>query len=200
MCSIKYRCYFLTTEGKVGLSFVVDADTPHAAATEMLARHDGHDFPALEIWEGSTCVLSLDGSKVHTPLANPTQTRAIEQDTDKRKVLVVDDDPSTRLFMAQSLRDHGYYVYETGSGPGALDLLGRGIEVEALVTDIRMPEMSGLELAKRVIADRPATKVLYTTAFALEPGESQLILPGSDILRKPFTPPELAAALHHMFG
>ena len=197
---IKYRCYFLTTEGKVGLSFLVDSATPHAAAAEVLARSDGHSFPALEIWEGSTCVLSLDGAKVHTPLANPEQTQATDQGTDKVKVLVVDDDPSIRLFKAQLLREQGYFVYETASGEGAMNLLSRGVEVDGLVTDVRMPDMSGFELANRIAAERPSVKVLYTTAYALEPGEVRMQRPGSDLLRKPFTPAQLAEAAKRVFG
>ncbi len=178
----------------------MEAATPHAAAVEVLARNDGHSFPALEIWEGSVCVLSLDGAKVHTPLANPEQTPAADQGTDKVKVLVVDDDPLIRLFKAQLLREEGYYVYETGSGQGALNLLSRGVEVDGLVTDVRMPDMSGFELAKLVTAERPSVKVLYTTAYALEPNEVRLQLPGSGFLRKPFTPEQLAEAAKRVFG
>jgi CheY-like chemotaxis protein len=183
----------LTTEGKVGLSFLVDAATPQDAAEEVLARNEGHGFPTLEIWEGSTCLLSLDGVKVQSSPTNPMQSTA--QSTDARKVLVVDDDPSIRLFVAQLLRDQGYYVYESGSGQGALDLVARGIEIEVLVTDVRMPDMSGFTLASRVAETHGSIKVLYTTAFTLKPAETRLQRPGSEILKKPFQPTQLAAAV-----
>jgi CheY-like chemotaxis protein len=195
----KYSCYFLTTEGKVGLSFLVETETPHAAAAEVLARTDGHSFPTLEVWDGPVCALSLDGRNVHTPLANPQQTQAEVRDGKKRRVMVVDDYPAIRLFTADILREQGYYVYESGSGQGALELLTRGVKVEILVTDVRMPDMSGYDLAERVIAEAPAIKVLYTTAFDRAHGETHAQRPGS-VLRKPFLATELIEAVALALG
>jgi CheY-like chemotaxis protein len=78
-------------------------------------------------------------------------------------VLVVDDEGVVRGITAEVLRDQGFSVHEAQSGQAALALLRNGLQINALVTDVRMPEMSGLELAKRVLARRPGTKILYVS-------------------------------------
>lgn len=61
-------------------------------------------------------------------------------------VLLVDDDDTVRETSADMLEDLGYTVMQASSGPEALALLD-GNEVDVMVTDIRMPGMSGLELS-----------------------------------------------------
>jgi len=75
--------------------------------------------------------------------------------TPKPTVLIVDDEPLVRMTIADMLRLGGFYVLEAASGSEALDVVANGHSVAALVSDIRMPAMDGVDLSHRVRAVHP---------------------------------------------
>ena len=79
-------------------------------------------------------------------------------------VLLVDDDPSARLTMAMVLRKRGCQVDEVPGGREALERLERGT-YQWIISDVRMPEMDGLTLAKRIRARWPKSRILLVSAF-----------------------------------
>ncbi|HET7701950.1 MAG TPA: response regulator [Candidatus Limnocylindrales bacterium] len=80
-------------------------------------------------------------------------------------VLVVDDEVGVRDLMAQVLGRAGHDVATAASGREALRLIAGGqARPSVLVTDIEMPEMTGIELAARVLALRPAIRIVMMTA------------------------------------
>jgi two-component system cell cycle response regulator CpdR len=98
-------------------------------------------------------------------------------------VLVAEDDHLVRESVAETLRAEGYEVLSAPNGEAALeslDLLARPIDL--LLTDILMPRMNGLELARRFAARRPGGKVLFLSAMPGPWGGSSL--PGA-IVPKP---------------
>lgn len=104
-------------------------------------------------------------------------------------ILVVDDDPEVREIVAEFLLDAGYSVAQAEGGPQALQLLDRGIRPDLVITDIRMPEMSGIELADRMSRTYPELKIILISGFFV----SQKI--ERRVLRKPFRMKELAEAV-----
>lgn len=112
----------------------------------------------------------------------------------QESVLVVDDDPSLRQLLRISLEAHGYGVDEAGSGTAALEL-ARALGPDAVLLDLGLPDMSGLEVARRIrgwtwvpivvlsVQDDEATVV-----EALDSG-------ADDYLSKPFRVNELLARL-----
>jgi DNA-binding NtrC family response regulator len=108
-------------------------------------------------------------------------------------VLVVDDDRNLRRLTARMLRAQGYRAMEAGSGMEALQMLQSDPGISLVVTDIVMPEMDGLDLADRAMADLPALRVVLMTGHApqlstqLEAREHRL-----PVLLKPFTAEQLA--------
>jgi CheY-like chemotaxis protein len=81
-------------------------------------------------------------------------------------VLVVDDDPGVRNLASAMLRRSGYTVIEAVDGAEAEQLAVRHDgEIHVLLTDIVMPGVRGPELAKRVRAVRPSTRVVYMSGF-----------------------------------
>lgn len=104
-------------------------------------------------------------------------------------ILVVDDDPEVREIVSEFLVDSGHQVVQADGGPQALDLLHNGISPDLVITDVRMPEMSGIELADRITRDNPQLKVILISGFFV----SQQV--ERRVLRKPFRMKELAEAV-----
>ena len=98
------------------------------------------------------------------------------------KILVVEDDPFVRDMAVTELEDAGYEVMEAATGGQALRLLQAGTTVDALLTDIRMPEASGWEVAKAYRERFPDLPVLYVTGYA----EQMQPVPGGIIISKPY--------------
>ena len=105
-------------------------------------------------------------------------------------ILLVDDEPLVRAATAEMLRDLGHQVVQAVSGPDALARF-RADETDVVVTDYKMPRMSGAELAAQLRHLAPALPVLLITGYT-GPAEDAPDLPRLD---KPFRRPELAAAL-----
>ena len=106
-------------------------------------------------------------------------------------ILLVDDEDLVRFATAEMMRELGHRVTEVSNGPDALDQLVNGLDVDAVVTDYKMPRMDGSELARRVRESRPSLPVLIITGYT-GIGKEVLNLPR---LAKPFGQAELAAAL-----
>ncbi|WP_375391970.1 PAS domain-containing protein [uncultured Sphingomonas sp.] len=106
-------------------------------------------------------------------------------------VLLVDDEELVRLSTADMLVELGYSVVEARSGEEALELVGRGLEPDLLVTDHLMPGISGTELARTVRTDLPDTRVLIVSGYA----EAEGIDPDLPRLTKPFRNADLAESL-----
>jgi CheY-like chemotaxis protein len=108
-------------------------------------------------------------------------------------ILVVDDELEVRAMARDWLVAAGYTVLEACSGEEALRVSEcYDARIELLLTDIVMPGMNGVELAERLIRQRPDVKVLYMSGFAVisaEPGLSSGpgLQPGDPIIPKPFT-------------
>ena len=110
-------------------------------------------------------------------------------------VLLVDDEDLVRFATGEMLRDLGHRVTEAGSGAEALDWLREGLEVDAVITDYKMPRMDGAELAQQVRELRKSTPVLIITGYTGISDEA-LNLPR---LAKPFAQADLAGALESLF-
>ncbi|MCF4127486.1 MHYT domain-containing protein [Methylobacterium sp. SyP6R] len=88
-------------------------------------------------------------------------------------VLVVDDDPLVLENTAAMLEDLGHRVIEARSGREALELMRRARTLDLVLTDHAMPEMTGLQLAARLAAERPALRLILATGYAdLGPDEA----------------------------
>ena len=81
-----------------------------------------------------------------------------------KSVLVVDDEPIVGAVLARGLKDAGYEAVSCSSGQAALDLL-RGQPFDLLITDLRMPAMTGYELTKLARAQIPSLPVIHVTGW-----------------------------------
>jgi len=107
----------------------------------------------------------------------------------RAKLMIVDDDPEVRIVVAEFLQDFGYQVIQAGGGAEALELLASTPDLRMLITDIRMPDMSGIELADRATRRRRDLKVILISGYFV----SQHV--AYRFLRKPFRMRELEAAV-----
>jgi len=103
-----------------------------------------------------------------------------------KRILLAEDDNDMRRFLARALEQAGYVVASFDNGMSAYNRL-REEPFELLLTDIVMPEMDGIELARRATELDPEIKVMFITGFA-----AVALNPDSDapkdakILSKPF--------------
>jgi two-component system response regulator HydG len=118
----------------------------------------------------------------------------------KERILVVDDAPETLEMLRRTLAGEGYRVFTAGSVAEAVRLLD-GTPVDLLITDLRMPNVSGLELVRHVRENNRDTEVMMITGYATVEGAVEAIKTGAEeYLAKPFTDEELFAAVGRSLG
>jgi CheY-like chemotaxis protein len=106
-------------------------------------------------------------------------------------VLVVDDDLAVLKMLSKLLQRNGFKVVAASSGAEALGLIDSH-EIHALLTDVVMPGMSGIELIQEVRHRLPGLPICCMTAYT---GEQHPILDEVPILLKPFVNSQLVKAL-----
>jgi len=113
-----------------------------------------------------------------------------------RKVLVVDDEPIVTKSCRRILAVEGYDVQTAQSGQeGLRRALSQHFDL--LVTDLKMPDMDGMELVQTVRRDRPQTAVVIITGYATIPSAVAATRLGvSDYIEKPFTPEQIVEAVN----
>ncbi|MEW5911402.1 MAG: sigma-54 dependent transcriptional regulator [Thermodesulfobacteriota bacterium] len=113
-----------------------------------------------------------------------------------RKILVVDDRINTLKVLVAILRDEGYQVLQASSGEEALGLYGQHRDLEAVLADLKMPGMNGLDLYRRLSQMGDSPPFIIMTAHATAPSAVQALKEGvADYLFKPLNYEELAIVL-----
>ena len=123
--------------------------------------------------------------------------RALQPGMEQRSVLVVDDDLAMREMLVSLFREHGYRAEPVARADEALARL-RDAEFDAVLSDIRMPGKSGIEMVGEVKQLRPATPVILMTAFGYDPSHAIVRARQEGlkfVLYKPFRVDQLVAAL-----
>jgi len=111
-------------------------------------------------------------------------------------VLLVEDDPSLRQALTETLSIEGIEYVAVGCGEDALSIL-REQRCFAVVSDIRLPKMSGLDLLQAIRTERPELPVILMTAFADTSTAVQALKGGArDFLMKPFQAEQLIEVIH----
>ena len=109
-----------------------------------------------------------------------------------RLALVAEDDGDVRRVLRGQLIDLGFSVVEAASGDEAADLAADLDDLALVVSDISMPGLSGIELARQIGAGRPGLRIVLVSGFAFNPGADAADLV---ILRKPWERQDLVAAI-----
>lgn len=116
--------------------------------------------------------------------------------TTLKKVLVVDDDPVVGKSFDRVLSGKGYAVITARDGEEALNKLNSET-YDLVFTDIKMPGMSGLEVAERVKASQPWLPVVIITGYGTDANEARAEAAGvADFLHKPLSPEMIESSAH----
>ena len=107
-------------------------------------------------------------------------------------ILLVEDEEAVLALTSEVLRSAGYTVLPAGSGEEALRIArGRDGRIHLVLTDVVLPGLSGQEVARDSVAERPDTKVLYMSGYASESVARYGVISDEVFLAKPFTPEAL---------
>jgi two-component system cell cycle sensor histidine kinase/response regulator CckA len=128
---------------------------------------------------------------VRSPPRRPAVTTPAKSASET--LLLVEDEPSVRLFSKRILDNAGYHVLEAANGDDAERVFAQHADsIDLVVTDVMMPGCGGPELLSRLHVQAPGLKVLYmsgyTDKFAADKANLDRALP---FVQKPFTSGEL---------
>jgi two-component system cell cycle sensor histidine kinase/response regulator CckA len=114
-------------------------------------------------------------------------------------ILLVDDEEDVRKLMLAVLQTNGYDVLEAGSGTAALAAFEKNShKIDLVLTDIVMPQMTGVELGRALNERAPALKILYISGYRDNPIVASLGESTKTFLQKPFTPDVLLAKVREV--
>jgi two-component system cell cycle sensor histidine kinase/response regulator CckA len=189
--AIKARLFepFFTTKG-VGQGTGLGLATCHGIIKQSGGQINVYSEPG----RGATFKIYLPKARLEEkPPGPPLQSPGLPRGTET--ILLVEDDPALREMAAELLGRLGYTVLTASDGLEALNVTNQHAtgHIDLLFTDVVMPHMSGKELADRVRALYPHTRILFTSAYTENAIVHQGVLnPGILLLQKPFTPSALA--------
>ncbi len=183
---------------------ITDIMMPGKSGVDLirLIKQDYPQIPVLAISGKGISVESLYEAGADGFLAKPFRIGVVENMIEKtllrydirrtkpvsirKKVLVVDDEPSIISTLVDSLEALGYQAIGAGNGNEALEIIGKD-NLDLVITDIRMPEKNGIDLLHEIKDKRPDLPVVIITAYPLAYPPEQAIKEGADgYIAKPF--------------
>ena len=112
------------------------------------------------------------------------------------RILLADDDASTRDLVQRALAMDGHAVTPTQDGTEALEKLTEGGQFDLLISDVQMPGLDGVGLAEKAVAASPTLRVILMSGFAGELSRAEHLKARiSKIITKPFTLEQIRAAV-----
>ena len=118
------------------------------------------------------------------------------------RLLLVEDDPSVRTVLTEYMEEHGYTVIPAEDGEAGLELARQnGPSLDLVLTDVVMPKMSGVELARTLRVESPHVKILLISGHAKDRKgvvEESLKCSSCSFLQKPFTPQVLVTRIREL--
>jgi signal transduction histidine kinase len=143
---------------------------------------------------GSTFKVFLPASAEVAHLAEPSAVALDHVSHGGETLLLVENDASIRRLAVSQLKRAGYHLLEASQAAEALAIAAQDHSFPLVLTDLSMPGISGLELARQLRASRPELKILFVSGSIPDSAVQQYTLgTGTDFLGKPYTGPELVA-------
>ncbi|HMS08255.1 MAG TPA: PAS domain S-box protein [Pyrinomonadaceae bacterium] len=154
----------------------------------IVKQSEGNVWIYSEPGRGTTVKVYLPVADVDSPIhRTPQQTNDFRFGTER--ILLVEDEDSVRRLTSEMLRSCGYTVVEANDGAEALAIYRRSKEkFDLIFTDVVMPQMSGRELADRVLEIDPKAKILFTSGYTDNVAVRQGVLDETtNFISKPFS-------------
>ena len=101
-------------------------------------------------------------------------------------ILLAEDEAMVRAVAFEFLEEAGFKVHEAPDGLAALAILKSGVQIDLLVSDVKMPGMNGYELVQAGVELKPDLRVILMTGYAEDPPAHIKNRAGLKILHKPF--------------
>jgi signal transduction histidine kinase/ActR/RegA family two-component response regulator len=135
------------------------------------------------------------------PLSPPSTRRSVHEVGGSATILVVDDEPTLRSVIRRCLVRKGYTVLVAEDAQRALTLARSSGAIELLITDVVMPGMTGLELGRLLLLERPELRVLYISGFTFEEAVPVTdMAKGMAYLPKPFETAALTSKVQELLA
>jgi len=115
-------------------------------------------------------------------------------------ILVVEDEALVRMLSVETLRDEGYNVLEARDGKEAVNILSSDVEIDLLLTDIKLPHLSGYEVVEQCAPLRPSMRVIFVTGYAGQPMSEAMRQAGMEIITKPYIVEDLVKLVTELLG
>ncbi|WP_333023222.1 response regulator [Wolbachia endosymbiont of Pentidionis agamae] len=117
-------------------------------------------------------------------------------------ILLIEDEDSVRVFTTRALEKKGFKVIETALSRSALEIINGDHHIDLIITDVVMPEFSGLEIAKKALIQRPDIDVIFISGYAEDTflKNEEINLQNFDFLPKPFTLNQLISKVQSVLG
>jgi CheY-like chemotaxis protein len=167
----------------------------------FVKQSGGHIKIYSEVGQGTTVKIYLPRHMAAgAPVERPPERAAAVFSDQLQTVLLVEDDPDVREFVASSLEYFGYRAVLAAEADGALDALEQHPDIALLLTDVGLPGLNGRQLAEEARRRVPNLKVVYATGYARNAiVHNGMLDPGIDLLSKPFTVDALGRKLREVF-
>ena len=168
----------------------------------IVKQNGGHIEVDSEVGKGTTFQMFFPSSAQEAEILPEDQGREARP-SGNETILVVEDEPMIRSMCSRVLSDNGYNALEASNGEEALRLTEThpvGM-IDLLVTDVVMPRMGGIELARCLRESRPEIKILVTSGYTDDNPLCGLSLNAEwAYLRKPFMPSDLLGRVREVLS
>jgi CheY-like chemotaxis protein len=181
---------FFTTKGQ-GKGTGLGLSTAYAIVRQSGGYMDFDSEPGV----GTTMSIYFPKAQQQSAQAAPMMKEPI---AGPRRVLLVDDEDAVRMLARRILERNGYVVFDAGGARDALDIVAKlHNDIDLLVSDIRMPEINGPELADLIREDNPELPILFISGFSDGKLQRDGLGRGMAFLQKPFTESSLMDAVRN---
>jgi two-component system, cell cycle sensor histidine kinase and response regulator CckA len=182
---------FFTTKGH-GLGTGLGLSTSYG----IIRKHRGAITVSSIPGEGTTFEIVLPVTATDVPEVT-TPRAVVRAKGGSECILVVEDEPRVRNLVVKTLERQGYKVLEARNGLEAVAIIeSRGDEIDLVLSDHVMPQMSGLQLARHLRKERPSLRVIIMSGYSDESvARAEL---GLDFLPKPFVPEQVLGTVREV--
>ena len=172
---------FFTTKGEHGTGLGL------TSVFGIVQRQQGHINISSTVNEGTTFTLYFQASGTAPHAESADEGDEIHLAAKCSTILVIDDDPALLMVTARMLRKLGFDVLEAGNAETAMELLAQEQNIPLVLTDIVMPECSGIELATKVRNLYPQTYMIFMSGYNNASVSNDLTdLENYSFIQKPF--------------